>query len=718
MPSAWRKVLQRRRKQRRKRRPNQDEARLGITRLEDRRVLSVSTGFAAGQLMINLAGANETATVSTNGLNIEVTDSANTVVGTHTIASVDSINAEGDAGTNQRLVIESDLTLDDGLVVMSQIERVNVRESVTTDTGKLTFAATKSANFTADGDLLSNSGDIFITTERLIVESTTLFDVDKDNAGAAGAIDIKANRVALPTVNTTSTLTVESLAGEISDLGKVSVTDTIKLTANGGGTPGDGFINLDQLDVATAKVEFSSTGTAAITNTGDLTIVGNSSAGAPATGFDLTLGSTTGSITSSSFTITVADDLQVNAANNVTLNNLEVDGAIGVNAANATITNDTTVVLNESNVMGTFDVKATAGDILDAGDLAQPTLTKFFDFNGSATQTGYTGVSGSTTYNATLGYGWDANVTEYSDFSEGGINSLLRRDGHKGTVARRFRVDLPNTTSAVDYLLNFTIGDPDLGHQDITITDVTPGNGNAVLVNSVDTPFDRYLTIPAVINAKDFLEFEISTTSGNWVINGFEIRPKSDTEITLTSPGPVEGDGVTVDKITGTVAPNALLTVSSTLGTIINSDANTQQYPGIQIQADGSGDFEIEIRRAPSAGTPKVSVHAIDGSAFAEFEDASQLSYYIPTIRRFDFGNEQLQTGFTSVTNTTIFSPAVGFGWLGAVGSFGFNGGVYPNPADLYRDGNWGSTSETFSVFSNDGSIYDVEIFIGDGLSS
>ena len=107
----------------------------------------------------------------------------------------------------------------------------------------------------------------------------------------------------------------------------------------------------------------------------------------------------------------------------------------------------------------------------------------------------------------------------------------------------------------------------------------------------------------------------------NFVLNALDIRPASGTNspatITLTGPAsPPPADGSGSDTINGGGVPlNALITVSSNLGTITTADADPN-YAGIQVMADSSGNFSFTLKRPTGTGSgATITANEVTGQA-------------------------------------------------------------------------------------------------------
>ena len=84
----------------------------------------------------------------------------------------------------------------------------------------------------------------------------------------------------------------------------------------------------------------------------------------------------------------------------------------------------------------------------------------------------------------------------------------------------------------------------------------------------------------------------------------------------------------------------------------------------------------------------------------------------LPTEASFDFGTSgsPVESGYTQVTESTLYSAITGYGWSSTAGLQSRDRGA---PADLTRDLVLGATEHTFNVDLANGD-YEVTITIGD----
>ena len=168
-----------------------------------------------------------------------------------------------------------------------------------------------------------------------------------------------------------------------------------------------------------------------------------------------------------------------------------------------------------------------------------------FDFNGPSNDTGWrrfvVGVRGSTTYSASLGYGWNAAVPEFERGSASSATlKAMYRDGAYGTVgaARTFQVQVDATKS---YYVRVYVGDSYARDNiRVTLSDnttpqtlVVPNTAGSVFVtasNKLGTPVTNGTVGTGV------LSITVSDLGGDyyWVINGVDVWESG----TGTDPNP------------------------------------------------------------------------------------------------------------------------------------------------------------------------------------
>ncbi len=695
--SRWR----RRSKQRKKRRDDGD-IRFQLSRLEERRVLAVTAGLiAVDVLQISMDAAGDTATVSMNLGNLEVN-------GSSFGSGVNSIVVEASAHDDQTLEVVSDLTLANGISAPAaeDIDRIILSKSITSTTGDIILEADELVSLGPDGDLLSDSGDITLRSNNVLSTSaTSRVDADVDGAGSAGGdILISAARLALGEINTDADVSLTATANEVTDQSSIEVGGSLTVAAQA-------FIHLNSLDVDGGVRLAAATGSITVFNSGDLDLRDANAA------THMTATSTGGSISDASGgaldSIEVGDGLQITANQDVDLDSLDVMGNIGVSAGgDASLVNVGDVNLNVSNVVGDLDVTSTTGRVFDAssGATATPLL---FDFDGSVSSTtasGYTSVLPNQLYNAIDGFGWESAVSGFDRSFTAGPRLDLRNDAHFGSTPAVFRVDLANG----DYFLNINFGDS-FASEDIRLTML--GAPNQVLFDNVGQGPSKWFhdgIRVTVVNGS--LRFQISDQGGattNWLLNSLEITPVAANQAAAASiPGPVAADGVTIDTIAGTGAANEIYTVTIGSGVIVSADASSL-YAGHQVQAAGDGTFSVDIRRPTVTGLADLAFESLGGQGFVHLDQADEYSFFMAPLRRFDLNHTVVEPGWAGVASNQIFSATNDVGWN--VGLIGFSWiGTLGAPEEVLRDGHASSANATFQVAVEMGKSYETKLYFAD----
>ena len=358
----------------------------------------------------------------------------------------------------------------------------------------------------------------------------------------------------------------------------------------------------------------------------------------------------------------------------------------------------------------------------------------FFDLNHtntasavgpSPTQAGYVGVQPTTLFSGGLGYGWQSAVKSFErddGFYKGGFQNLIR-DGHWLDAPATFTTTLPNGWYSVSVMLGspyHSVSGVSIKNADTNNTlsaSITTGPGESKHVNFVALVTDGTLDLrfaPATIYPQLF------------AVNGITIRPANLFSIGLASnPGPLPADGVTVNSLPLLNGPaNSLLTVTTSLGTIVNSDADPE-LQGIQIPTNALGQATLLLRRPTGAGTAQISIEAVTGAT----SGCVMIDFVLPTGRNIDFnhintssatGQSPTQApvadllfpgGFLGVPPTQLYAAPTGYGWLSAPRSFDL--GAQTDPlGNLRRDGAVDTVSRTFRVDLPNGT-YEYRATIG-----
>ena len=346
------------------------------------------------------------------------------------------------------------------------------------------------------------------------------------------------------------------------------------------------------------------------------------------------------------------------------------------------------------------------------------TLTGFVQ---TPTQAGYTPVARNTLYSAALGYGWSQVMESVTGGTNTAADAALVNDGHlyhAGISASfpQFKANIGNGFVQA----TVTFGHPGLAMDGLTIVNA---DTNEVLASGLSTTLGKssHVTVYALVTDGTLdLRFQDTLNSRMIVISGLDIRPATLFSLRTTSVlGTLPGDGNTVDPlaIIGG-APNSLITVSTTLGTITNVDADPH-IAGIQLATNGSGGATLNLKRPSSAGTAVVSLSSPTG----EGPGVIQVNYTVISGFNFDFnapGSPHFDPisvanldGYVGVQTTNLYSPAAGFGWVSQPDAFVISPALAGSNSALISDGHRGGNAGTFKVDIANGT-YDVHVYMGD----
>lgn len=350
--------------------------------------------------------------------------------------------------------------------------------------------------------------------------------------------------------------------------------------------------------------------------------------------------------------------------------------------------------------------------------------SQFFDFNTteSATEPGYTPVLTTNAYSPATGFGWLSQPNHYRMLTPlVDPHADLLNDGHRGSTADTFRVDLDNG----EYEVHVYMGD-NADHVGVSLA----LNGTTVLSNQSLNRTKIFEAIYTVTVSSEQLDLTFSANDKffndpHWVVNAIDIRPLSAVSPIYIEPVvKVPADGATITTVNATSSLNAgaQVTVTSSLGTITSADVNPN-LNGIQVTVGVGGAISFDIQSPTLAGVPEVEWRAVDGSAHGIEHDADCFEFVILPVRRFD-----LNRGFSS---STMSPTAAGFfgvptnsnyqtvGWGWSVQPGDFTTPVAPSGVTttaLYSDGHFIGASfdpRTFYVQAGSGTTYDIRAYLG-----
>ena len=382
-----------------------------------------------------------------------------------------------------------------------------------------------------------------------------------------------------------------------------------------------------------------------------------------------------------------------------------------------------------------------------------------FDFGTSTSpvQSGYTQVTESTLYSANLGYGW--TTTTALNSRDRGSPDNLTRDFVFSPTTNTFNVDLANG----NYQITVTIGDQAFMHDQINVY-----AQNTLVINSLTVPvgtFQQVTFTTTITNGQLNLTIQDGGgTDPNWVINALTITAPnpSPTQASFdfgTSSSPVQ-TGYT--QVTESTLYSANLGYGWTTTTALNSrdrgspdnltrdfvfspttntfnvDLANGNYNVTIIIGDQNymhDDINVYAQNTLVVNSLTVAAGTFQQVTFTTTITNGQLNLTIqdgggtdpnwvinaltiglssppPTQASFDFGTSSspVQTGYTQVTESTLYSANLGYGWNSTVGLDSRDRG---SPDNLRRDFVFSSSDHTFNVDLANGN-YNVTIIIGD----
>lgn len=342
-----------------------------------------------------------------------------------------------------------------------------------------------------------------------------------------------------------------------------------------------------------------------------------------------------------------------------------------------------------------------------------------FDFGTSTSPVAanYVGVTGSNSYSAATGYGWQSGAV-YS-LSRGG--EPLTQDFNYTTEAT-FALDVPNG----EYDVIVTLGESIVAHDQMGVL------LEGVQVDSVSTAAGQFAVNTYRTSVSDGqLNVGLKDLGGSdpWVmINGLDVvfaGPDTsgpsviETDAVGTLTGPIDRLSVTFDE---PIQP-ASLTLA---------DVSLQGPAGViaptGINAVSAGEFEITFDSQNESGSYQLTIgpdvldiagntmdqdgDGVNGEAIDDrFDTTFTLEAGLETVARFDFGtlSSPVASGYTQITTLHNYNATTGYGWQsGPVSSVDRAGDA------VTRDLNY-TTDGTFAVDLANGE-YDLVITMGELL--
>jgi hypothetical protein len=365
---------------------------------------------------------------------------------------------------------------------------------------------------------------------------------------------------------------------------------------------------------------------------------------------------------------------------------------------------------------------------------ASPGAGQRFDFNDdlatptgigqTPTQDGYMPVAPQTYY--TPGnFGWDEPVGRTNSPDQAGLLTDLLRDAHvfippSGAQTRTFSATVENGLvlvtvnygTASNTVSQFQIENRDT--DEILVKNLSAYKGNwghtSFFVDVTDGSLDLRFRAP---NGPRRLI----------AINGLTIEPATLLGMGIAPPtNALPADGKTIDEFAFSGPANTLVTVSSTLGAIKNSDAD-RFILGQQILTDDKGLATLQVQRSLVEGTSSLTFSLPTGRLLS----GVQLEYAIVNARNFDFNTPTSPTfspfksnsnpdGYLGVIPDSLFTPSTGFGWTSkSPNAFRLSPSIGGKSASLYDDGHIASDARTFRTLLSNGT-YQVSILSGSDI--
>jgi len=136
----------------------------------------------------------------------------------------------------------------------------------------------------------------------------------------------------------------------------------------------------------------------------------------------------------------------------------------------------------------------------------------------------------------------------------------------------------------------------------------------------------------------------------------------------------------------------------------------------------GSATFTIVSPQSSSNITGTIVASEVTGAKTATFMQnyTASATPSAPSVAKYDFngGNLDTATGRTSVRGNTVFSTALGYGWLTGVNEFQRTVASTPINPSLYRDGAWDFGTGTFRVAVAPSGSYTARVYVGDSFAN
>ena len=347
-----------------------------------------------------------------------------------------------------------------------------------------------------------------------------------------------------------------------------------------------------------------------------------------------------------------------------------------------------------------------------------------------------------------------------------GAGSALQRDLAYGPTTAPGDYLLYTPRANADYAVTVTVGDMGFPRDNQFVLNVDPSNPNSAttLAIGISTKAGEVtsLTFTVTSDAQGRIRLRFGAVNGVstfWAVEGVEVRPAvggapqagqqrpvtvngqayttAPTPTVLTTSYVADGTTPTSYSITG-ATPNSVLTVTASFVTpsapnntplaVGTTDASAS-YTGFQVVAGGgAASFTVARPSYPQAAYAVITVTDVTGAQVGVFRQDYTGGTLPPppppatSVQRFDFNTAGSPTpsGFTGVSNATVYSSAQGYGWQDAV--LGYDRGAAAASgaganAALFQDGatRSGGFAGTFQVaVPNGGVSRDVRVYVGD----
>jgi fibronectin type 3 domain-containing protein len=381
----------------------------------------------------------------------------------------------------------------------------------------------------------------------------------------------------------------------------------------------------------------------------------------------------------------------------------------------------------------------------------------YFDFGTGASpvESSYTAVSDSTLYSAPAGYGWAS--TAGLGARDRGLPDDLRRDLLFASVDRTFNIDVANG----DYRVILVVGDQSYMHDLIDVYAEGILQVNDLLVAS-----GKFAEVSFVVIVSDeqlnLVFHDDGGADANWVVNAVVVQPApAPAGIQLdfgTGVSPAESGYTAVSESTPYSAfvgygwastaglgardrglPDDLrcdLVFSGTDRTF-NVDLTNGEYRVVLVLGDQSylhdlidvyaeGGLVVNDLTSAAGAFREVAflVTVSDGQLNLLFHDDGGVDANwvvnalvvqpapAPANVYFDLGTgaSPVESGYTAVSDSTLYSALAGYGWASTAGLGARDRGV---PDELRRDLVFASVDRAFSVDMANGE-YEVTLLVGD----